>query len=111
VIDGKVSANVSMQEADDAIEKIIEQFIADGITELELKKAINKTESLISFEDLSLLNRANNLSYYELLGDAKMMNSEMSKYETVSAEQVQNEAKRIFRKENSNTMWYVTKSR
>lgn len=109
VIDGKVSANVSMQEADDAIEKIIEQFIAIGITELELKKAINKTESLISFEDLSLLNRANNLSYYELLGDAEMMNSEMGKYATVSAEQVHIEAKRIFRKENSNTMWYVSK--
>jgi predicted Zn-dependent peptidase len=109
VIDGKVSANVSMQEADDAIEKIIEQFIAIGITELELKKAINKTESLISFEDLSLLNRANNLSYYELLGDAEMMNSEMGKYATVSAEQVHIEAKRIFRKENGNTMWYVSK--
>jgi zinc protease len=76
---------------------------------LELKKAINKTESLISFEDLSLLNRANNLSYYELLGDAEMMNSEMSKYETVSAEEVHTAAKNIFRKENCNTMWYVSK--
>jgi zinc protease len=107
VIDGKVAANVSMQDADDAIEKIIAQLLQDGVTDDELKKAINKTESMIAFEDLSLLNRANNLLYYQHLGDVNMMNTEMHQYEKVTTTDILHYAKEVLRAENCNTMWYL----
>jgi zinc protease len=109
VIDGKVAPNVTMQQADDAVAEMIATFVNESVTANELTKAINKTESLINFEDLSLLNRANNLSYCELLGDAELMNTELSKYEKVSIEDVVNCAKNIFVKQNENTMWYMGK--
>jgi zinc protease len=109
VIEGKVANNVSMEEADAAIEKCIADFLQNNIAESDLQKAINKTESMIAFEDLSLLNRANNLLYYELLGDAAMMNTELGKYEQVTAAQILHFAKLAFRKENSNTLWYLSK--
>ena len=50
------------------------------LAEKELKKVKNKTESTIAFEDMSVMNRANSLAMYELLGDASLMNTELEKY-------------------------------
>ena len=45
---------------------------AGRISEAELQKVKNKTESMIAFEDMSVMNRANSLAFYELLGDADL---------------------------------------
>ncbi len=110
VVDGKVAPGVSMQVADDAIVNLINEWMAKPIEASTMEKAINKTESMICFEDISLLNRANNLAYYQLLGDASMMNSEMEKFRAVTAEQITTEAKNIFAVENSNTLWYMAEN-
>ena len=74
----------------------------------ELEKVKNKTESLIAFEDVSLMNRATSLALYELLGDASLMNRELENYQAVSAEDIQNEMRVIFRENNSNTLYYYS---
>ena len=61
---------------------------------------------MIAFEDMSVMNRANSLAYYELLGDAAWMNYELDKYASVTSEDVLTESRRIFREENSNTIYY-----
>ena len=61
---------------------------------------------MIAFEDMSVMNRANSLAYYELLGDAAWMNFELDKYESVTSEDILTESRRIFREENSNTIYY-----
>ncbi len=109
VIDGKLAEGISVEHGDAAIEEIVSEFISNGISELELEKAKNKTESMICFEDLSLLSRANNLAFYELLGDASGMNQEMEKYNAVTLEKVHAEANKIFATHNSNTLWYMAK--
>ena len=48
-----------------------------------------------------------NLAYFELLGDGELMNKESEKYLSVTAEQVQAQAKKMFRRENSSTMVYL----
>ncbi len=53
------------------------------------------------------MNRANSLAYYELLGDAELMNTELQKYADVSVQDILEESRNIFRKENSNTIWYL----
>ena len=75
----------------------------------EVQKVINKTESLICFEDMSIMNRAHSLAYYELLGDASLMNSELKKYEGVTPEHIQTIAKQIFQESNRNTLYYYSK--
>ena len=65
---------------------------------------------MISFEDMSVMNRANSLAYYELLGDANLMNSELDRYNTVTVEEVQQLSNEIFREENSSTLWYLSKN-
>ena len=62
---------------------------------------------MIAFEDMSLLNRANNLAFYELLGDAAMINEEWGKYQAVTAASLQATAQDIFRTGNCNTLYYL----
>ena len=66
----------------------------------------NKIESKSIFGETDILNKAMGLSYFELLGNASMINYEVEKYNNVSSEDIQNVARIIFRKENSNIIYY-----
>lgn len=105
-IEGKLVKGVKMKDAEKAIQQELEKLQKEIIPERELQKVKNRVESLLAFEDMSLLNRANNLAFYELLGDAAMMNREFENYEDVTSEQIHQEAKLLFDEKNSNTIYY-----
>ena len=109
-IDGKLVKGVSMEDAEKAIAEEIEKLKTELISETELQKVKNKTESVIAFEDMSIMNRANSLAFYELLGNADLMNTELARYQQVTAADIQAEAAHIFREGNSNTLWYRSKN-
>jgi zinc protease len=108
VIEGRLVKGVDMTEADKAIEQELEKMRTEKIEEKELTKVKNKTEAAILFEDMSLTNRAASLAIYELLGDADMMNTELAKYQSVTAGQILTESRKIFDKKNSNTLYYYS---
>lgn len=109
-IEGKLVKGVKMEEAEKAIEWELEKVRKEKISEAELQKVKNKTESMIAFEDMSVMNRANSLAFYELLGDAALMDVELGQYNKVTVEDIQEECNRIFRESNSNTLYYYSKS-
>jgi len=110
VIEGKLVKGIKMEDAEKAVETELEKMRTEKVTTAELQKVKNKVESLIAFEDMSLTNRANSLAFYELLGDAEQMNHELEKYNVVTAEDILNESRIIFRPENSNTLYYYSKN-
>jgi predicted Zn-dependent peptidase len=110
VIEGKILPFVKPEDADKAIQVEIGLLKNNKISELELEKVKNKIESMIAFEDLSLLSRANNLAFYELLGDAEMMNQELGNYQAVSVDDVIACANEVFSDENTNTLYYLAKN-
>ena len=110
VIEGKLVKGIKMEDAEKAVEAELEKMRTEKVTAAELQKVKNKVESLIAFEDMSLTNRANSLAFYELLGDAEQMNHELEKYNVVTAEDILNESRIIFRHENSNTLYYYSKN-
>jgi zinc protease len=107
-IEGKLVKGVKMEEAEKAIGVELEKIRNEKVTEAELEKVKNKTESMIAFEDMSVMNRANSLAFYELLGDASLMNTELGRYNAVTVEDILQEAQKIFREENSSTLYYRT---
>lgn len=109
-IEGKLVKGVKMETAEKAIEEELEKLRQQAVTEDELQKVKNKTESVIAFEDMTLMNRANSLAFYELLGDAELMNTELERYQQVTVGDIQEESQRIFRESNSNTLWYLSKN-
>jgi predicted Zn-dependent peptidase len=109
-IEGKLVRGVKMEDAEAAINEELEKLKQQKVAEAELEKVKNKTESMIAFEDMSLMNRANSLAFYELLGDASLMNTELERYHKVSIEDVQQLSNEIFTEENSSTLWYLSKN-
>jgi len=110
VIEGRLVKGIKMEDAERAVEAELERMRTEKVTTTELQKVKNKVESLIAFEDMSLTNRANSLAFYELLGDAGQMNHELEKYNVVTADDILNESRIIFRPENSNTLYYYSKN-
>lgn len=106
VIEGKLVEGKTLDEANEAIEAQLKLLVEKGVQQEELEKAKNKIEAMIVFEDMSLLSRANNLAFYELLGDAQLMNSEWDRYNAVTADKLQAVANSIFLQNNSNTLFY-----
>lgn len=110
VVEGKIVEGKNIEDANAAVEAEIEKLVSDGVTEDELQKAKNKIEAMITFEDMTILSRANNLAFYELLGDASLINKEWDNYNAVNTTMLQQTAQEVFRKENSNTLFYKRKA-
>lgn len=108
MISGKLVKGVDIKDADKAIKEELEKLMASGISESELEKVKNRTESAMIFEDMSLTNRAASLAMYELLGDAQLINTELESYRKVSIADIQCESKLIFDEKNCNTMYYLS---
>jgi predicted Zn-dependent peptidase len=106
-IEGKLVKGVAIADAEQAVSEILNDFIEKGVEEKELQKVKNKTESLMAFEDMGLMNRANSLAMYELLGDASLMNTELARYQAVTLSDVRRESRKLFDENNSNTLYYL----
>ncbi|RZK38655.1 MAG: insulinase family protein [Pedobacter sp.] len=107
IVEGKLIAGIEMDTAETAIWNELEKMRTELVDEKELTKVKNKSESIMAFSEMNLLDKAMNLAYYELLGDADLLNSEIDKYLVVTAEQIRNAADSTFVKENSSTLYYV----
>lgn len=108
-IEGKLAKGVNIYDAEKAVDEILFQMQQQPVAAAELQKVKNKTESMMAFEDMSVMSRANSLAYYEILGDANMMNEELASYAAVTTEGILQQSRQIFREENSNTLYYLAK--
>jgi predicted Zn-dependent peptidase len=109
IVSGKLSNGVTMAEADKAIDEELDKMKMQLVTVDELQKVKNKMESSHVFGEIEVLNKATNLAVSELLGDANMVNMEVEKYLSVTAEQIREQANTIFRTENCSTLYYNIK--
>jgi predicted Zn-dependent peptidase len=107
-IEGKLVKGVDIKVAEKAIEDEIKKLQQEGISDTELEKVKNKTESAMAFEDMSLMNRASSIAMYENLGDADLINTELSKYHAVTAEEISAQTHLIFNENNCNTLYYLS---
>ena len=107
VVEGKPLENVSIETAEAAIWEELERITTQLIPDDELTKVKNKTESTMVFSEMSLLDKAMNLAQFELFGDADLLNHETEKYLAVTAQAIQQQARQVFRRDNSSTLVYL----
>lgn len=110
MIEGKLHDGVAVSDGEKAIDEVLANLVSEKMQEEELTKVKNKIENMLVFGEVNILNRAMNLAYYEMLGNANEVNRETEKYLGVTPEQMQNVAAKIFRSENSNTIYYLSKN-
>jgi predicted Zn-dependent peptidase len=109
-IDGQLVKGVDIKKAEDAIEAELDKIRHGLVDARELQKVQNKTESVMAFEDMSVMNRAGSLAFYELLGDGELMNTEFKKYQDVSVHDLKRIANQVMQPSNSNTLWYLAEN-
>ncbi len=106
---GKLSDGVSMEEGDAAIWEVLEQLKKETIQERELTKLKNKFEASHLYQQAGILDKAMELCYAELLGDANLVNEDLAQYQKSTDKDVQLMANEIFTKENCSTLFYHAK--
>ncbi|MBU1822056.1 MAG: insulinase family protein, partial [Bacteroidetes bacterium] len=106
MIRANLNPGVDMKAADEAIEKLVEDFAENGPTDEELDKVKNQAEASLSFAQVELLNRAMNLAYAANAGNAEWVNEDEEKIRSVTKEGIQKVARRILRPENCSTLYY-----
>jgi predicted Zn-dependent peptidase len=109
IIEGKPADGISIEEAEAAIWKELEYLKNEPIPETELQKLKNKTESMLVFSETNVLNKAINLAFFELLGDAGLINQEVAAYQKITSADIQKAAQQILTKENCSELYYKAK--
>lgn len=107
VVEGKPNEGVSIEQAEIALWVELQRMKDELVLDYELEKVKNKIESKLEFSEISILNKAMSLAYYELLGDANSINNQAEKYLQVTRESIKKESRKIFRKGNSSTLIYL----
>ena len=105
-ISGKPSAGVSLEQAEAAVRKELQELQQVAIEEQELEKVKNKFESTQIFGNINYLNVATNLAWFELTGQAEDIDREVERYRAVTAERLKTVAQETFREENSVVLYY-----
>ncbi|WP_300694457.1 pitrilysin family protein [uncultured Bacteroides sp.] len=105
-ISGKPAAGVSLEEAEAAVLRELEELCQTPVGEQELEKVKNKFESTQIFGNINYLNVATNLAWFELTGQAEDIDREVERHRAVTAEQLQRVARETFREENSVVLYY-----
>lgn len=106
VVSGRIKPGISLSQADREVQTIIDEFVAGGPTDEELKKVKNQAEATIEFGEIEVMNRAMNLAFAKLSGDVNLVNREIDLIERVSRTDVQRVAGQVFDESNSNTLYY-----
>ena len=106
ILEGKPSKGVSIEKAKAVLWQELQLLKKYPLPAKELQKLKNKSESALIFSEVNILNKAINLAFFELLGDANMINEEGQKYQRVTVEDIQRMANDIFKKENCSQLVY-----
>lgn len=104
MISGKLNDGISFEQVDSEIWKIIDEFVSDEMSLVELERLNIKIRTAREFQDQGLLNRAMNLCYFELLGDASGINEDSLVYQSITPKHMSVLGKSILKKKNCSVL-------
>lgn len=100
IISGKLATGKTFEELEDELWKVLSSFLENAIEDEDMMKLLNKIRTSKEFQEQGLLNRAMNLCFFELIGDAGLINEELEQYQKITAFDIQKIGKEILTKEN-----------
>jgi len=108
IVQGKLMRGIDIQQANDSINEVIIGLTGENGINHEMEKVKNKFESSTVFSNTSILNKAANLSFCELLGDPGLINREVDSYMKVNHKMVVDAVKKYFISSNCRTINYIS---
>jgi predicted Zn-dependent peptidase len=108
IVQGKLMKGIDIQQAGEAVNKVIKGLLLNNGINEEMEKVKNKFESSTVFSNTSILNKAANLSFFELLGDAGLVNKEIDAYRSVTIKMITETVNKYFVPTNCSTINYIS---
>lgn len=96
VIEGKLNDAITFQMAEKAIWEQLGALTSETLTDHELQKVKNMVEASYVFSENGIVARSLSLSYFELLGNASLLNTQIEQYLSVSGDALRIAAGKIF---------------
>ena len=109
-ISGMIAPSVSFEDAETALEEVINRVRIGDSSESEIESLLNKVESTYLFNEISHSNKAFNLAYFELLGNVDLINNEMNTYRDLRLKNISDFASKYLIEENASVIYYESKS-
>lgn len=103
---GRLSDGVTFEEAEQAVWHELDTLKRGAVPDEELNKVRNRSESERTFNNISYLNRAINLAQLELIGQDPTLEDELTRYCSVTAEDIKHTSRKIFTKKNCCVLYY-----
>jgi len=108
VLSGRLMKDIDIEAADIAINEIIDSLKDGSVVNKEIEKVKNKFESSTVLANTSILNKAISLGFYEMLGNADLLNREVENYRAVGKPQIVNASQKYLTRENCSTLFYLS---
>lgn len=108
IINGILDDGVDFDRARTGILHEVEKLVEVGPLENELDKVKNRLETSHLISESNVLNKAMSLAYFELLGDAGMVNEEMDKYRKITRKDIMRVGGDIFQDNKLKELRYNT---
>ncbi len=109
LVTGKLYPRVSFDEAEKAVMEELNKLATENIQEEELQKVKNKAEATLVFSEISLPGKAMALCFYEMLGEADLLNRETERYLAVQVDDIRQTAASLFNPAKKNVLYYKAK--
>lgn len=108
ILYGKLMKDIDINVADNAVIELIDRLKENTISTVEIEKVKNKFESSTVLTNTSILNKAMNLGFYELLNDPSLINREIENFRAVNKEMIMQAARKYLISENCTTLFYLS---
>lgn len=105
-VTAKPTPGNTLETINAAIEEELAMLSQELVDNDELEKVKNKFESNHLFSHIHYSNMASSLCFYELVGKAEDIDTEVLRYRATTPEQVQATARKVFAPTNCSTLFY-----
>ena len=106
VVSGRIREGIELEKAEAEVDDLLSRFVREGARPEELEKVKNQAEATLEFDKVEVMNRAMNLAFADLSGDADLVNKEGDKIKKVSLTDIKRVAEDILQEKNSSVMFY-----
>jgi zinc protease len=106
VVSGRIKPGISLIQAEEEVDAVLQQLKREGPTADELIKIKNQAASAHAFGNVEVINRAMNLAQSAWLGNPDLVNTELALINQVTREDVMRVTNTVWQEENASVLYY-----
>jgi len=108
VVEAKLNSKVNFKTVEQKIFEVINNNLTKISTEI-LKKVLNKATATLQYSYIDILNKATNLAYYEMLGNANLINTEIEEYRKIKINDIKTAISNYLNINSASILYYKSK--